>query len=127
MNTILIQLAIAAAVFLGGLATGIKWHAGQDALAAQELAQAEARDRHMRAEKIAVAAVGLEKAKETVRTQFVTIEKEVDRVVEKPIYLQSCFDDDGLRVVNRAIGAGRDPGQPAPAVPASGAAGRPPR
>ena len=127
MNTILIQAVIAAAVFLAGLATGIKWHAGQDAIAAQALAKAEAKDRHVKAEKITVAAVGLEKAKETVRTQFVTIDREVDRVVEKPIYLRECLDDDGLRQLNAAIGAGRNSGQPAPAVPASGAASGPHR
>lgn len=33
MSSLLIQMVIAAGIFLGGLATGIKWHAGQDAIA----------------------------------------------------------------------------------------------
>lgn len=32
MSSLLIQIAIAAGIFLGGLATGIKWHAGQDSI-----------------------------------------------------------------------------------------------
>ncbi len=123
MNTLLIQIAIAAGIFAAGVAGGIRWHAGQDAIAAQELARAEAKDRHVKAEKINVAAVKLEKAKETVRTEFVTIEKEIDRVVESnPVYLRECFTDDGVFQLNTAIGARPAASQPSPAVPASGPA-----
>ncbi|MGE0497044.1 MAG: hypothetical protein AB7I35_01280 [Ramlibacter sp.] len=44
--SILAQIVIALAIFAGGLATGIKWHAGQDAraeLAARELRETDAR------------------------------------------------------------------------------------
>lgn len=39
MSPLLIQIAIAAGIFLAGVAGGIKWHAGQDAIAAQEAAE----------------------------------------------------------------------------------------
>lgn len=29
---------------------------------------------------------------------------EVQKIVEKPVYSNVCFDDDGLRELNRAIG-----------------------
>lgn len=122
MNTLLIQIVIAAGIFLAGLATGIKYHAGQDAIAAQELAKVQAQERQAKAEKIDTAAVKLEKAKETVRTQFVTIEKEIDRVVENIVYRNVCMDDAGLLQLNAAIGARPAASQPAPAVPASGPA-----
>lgn len=44
--SILAQLVIALALFVGGIATGVKWHAGQDAIAARaahEAAQSDAR------------------------------------------------------------------------------------
>lgn len=122
MSGLLIQLAIAAGIFLAGVAAGIKIHAGQDAIAAQEMARAEAKDRHVKAEKINTAAVKLEKAKETVRTEFVEIERVVDHVVEAPVYLERCMDDNGLRQLNVAIGTRANSGVAAPAVPASGPA-----
>lgn len=33
------------------------------------------------------------------RTQYV----EVEKIIEKPVYRNICFDDDGLRELNRAI------------------------
>lgn len=123
MNTLLIQIVVAVGIFFAGLATGIKYHAGQDAIAAQEQARMQAQERQAKAEKIDTAAVKLEKAKETVRTEFVTIERVVDRVIESnPVYLRECFTDDGLRQLNAAIGARPAASQPTPAVPASGPA-----
>ena len=123
MNTLLIQIVIAAGIFLAGLATGIKYHAGLDAIAAQELAKAQAQERQAKAQQIDTAAVKLEKAKETVRTEFVTIERVVDRVIESnPVYLRECFTADGMLELNNSIRARPAASQPAPAVPASGPA-----
>lgn len=44
-----------------------------------------------------------EKVKVEVQTKFKTLYKEIDRVVEKPVYLNECFDPDGLRVLTEAI------------------------
>ena len=33
------------------------------------------------------------------RTQYV----EVEKIVEKPVYVRDCLDDDGVRVINEAI------------------------
>lgn len=44
MNTLLIQIVAAVAIFLAGSAAGIKWHAGQDAIAAQAAAKAREKD-----------------------------------------------------------------------------------
>lgn len=62
------------------------------------------------------ASVGFEAAQVRIRTEFVPITKEVERVVQKPVYLAQCFDDDGLRLINAAIG-GTTASQPAAAVP----------
>lgn len=47
--------------------------------------------------------------------------REVERVVQSPVYLDRCLDDDGLRLVAAAVAAAPDPGQPASAVPAASA------
>ena len=39
MNTILIQVVVALGIFLSGVAGGIRWHAGQDAIAEQRAAE----------------------------------------------------------------------------------------
>ena len=50
------------------------------------------------------------------------ITKEIDRVVEKPVYRDGlCLDADGLRVLSAAIAGTTDSGQPAPAVPTASA------
>ena len=116
--SLLIQLVIAAGIFLAGVAGGIRWHAGKDAIDAQELLRRTAQAQHLKADRINTAAVKLEAAKETVRTEFVEVEKVVDRVIQSnPVYLRECFTDDGLRELNAAIGARAHSSQPAPAVP----------
>ena len=60
------------------------------------------------------------KDQDRARIEYRTITRRVDKIVERPVYLQRCLDDDGLRQLQDAI-AGRasaEPG-PAPAVPAA--------
>ena len=48
------------------------------------------------------------------------ITREVEKVVERPVYRSVCFDDDGLRAANRALaGSGTAAGQPNVVVPAA--------
>ncbi|MGN1056970.1 MAG: hypothetical protein ACI4QS_09695 [Comamonas sp.] len=35
--------------------------------------------------------------------RYVTVTKEVEKLVERPVYLQQCMDDDGLRALNAQI------------------------
>lgn len=108
--------AIAIVIFAAGAASGVKIQSAltdQKALAEQ---RAAARQQHARLEKIDVAATGHESDKAQLRTQFKTITEEVDRVVQKPVYLNVCFDDDGLRAAQAAIGASPAASQPASAM-----------
>jgi hypothetical protein len=72
------------------------------------------------------ATADLEKAKNERQIIYKTITKKVDRIVDRPVYLNACIDDDGLRLANAALTgkAATDPGQPDPAVPAADAVGR---
>lgn len=65
------------------------------------------------------ASEGFEADKSEILTKFMTITKEVDRVVEKPVYRNVCLDADGLRLLGRAIGAQSGASQPARTVPGS--------
>ena len=56
------------------------------------------------------------------KTEFTTITKEVERVIEKPVYRNVCLDDDGLRQLERAARATGYSGEPASGMPASGSA-----
>lgn len=68
------------------------------------------------------ASEGYEGDRSAIRTEFIEITKEVERVVQKPVYRNVCLDDDGLRQLERAAAATGHPGKPAGGVPASGAA-----
>ena len=67
------------------------------------------------------AASGHEAAKERIRVEFQTVYRDVERVVEKPVYRDVCLDDDGMRVLSAAI-AGPTASEPASAVPGPGPA-----
>ena len=115
--TIWIKLALIAAIFLAGLASGVKIQAGLTAQRDLTTLQAGAKEQVRRVDKIDAAATGHEADKAQLRTQFKTIFREVDRVVQKPVYLNICFDDDGLRAARAAIGPAATASQPAPALP----------
>jgi hypothetical protein len=93
-----------------------EWRYG--AKEAQRLEQAR-EDRAMREKTIDHAAVGHEKDRGALRTEFITITQEVERVIEKPFYVASelCLDGDGLRELNAARTPAALASQPARAVP----------
>ena len=116
--------AITAYIALASAATGAagawqvqSWRFDSAKLAASEAVHADFR----RAEKQTYdASAGFEKARETVRTKFVNVDREVERVVLKNVYVaRACLDDDGVRVINESARAS-DPaaqlGQPMPAA-----------
>ena len=64
------------------------------------------------------AAAKLEEANVARKTHFRTITKTVERVVEKPVYRNVCFDDDGMRLANAALaGAAATPAKPPHPLP----------
>jgi hypothetical protein len=44
-----------------------------------------------------------EKDKEEARVVYRTITKTVDKIVEKPVYLNQCFEEEGLEQINKAL------------------------
>ena len=43
-----------------------------------------------------------EQSKETERVKTETITRTVQKIVERPIYINTCLDDDGVRLINEA-------------------------
>lgn len=95
------------------------WKAGADDKARME---AEAESARLRARQVDSAAQALEVNKAAAEVRWRTVTKEVERVVEKPVYRSACFDDDGLRLIANETAA-RAASQPAPAVPSAAASG----
>lgn len=63
-----------------------------------------------------VAATTFETKKAKNEVRYKTITREVEKLVDRPVYQSACFDDDGLRLLNDHI-ARRDASKPQPAVP----------
>jgi hypothetical protein len=69
------------------------------------------------AAKANAAATTLESGNANAKVIYKTITQTVDRVVEKPVYLNTCFDSDGLQLANAALaGAAVSPPAGSPAV-----------
>lgn len=107
--------AILAALLAGTGAWQVQaWRYG--AREAQRLEAARETER-LRARVADQASAGAEADRATIRTEFQTIYSEVEKIVEKPVYRNVCLDADGLRELNRALGARPAASEPAPAVP----------
>lgn len=114
-----------AAAFLIGMAVAGAgaWQVQNWRADAREKQRLEALHRDMRAaeKQIDSAAAGHEADKRHIEVEYREITKEVERVVEKPVYRNVCLDADGLRVLADAIAPGAAASEPARAVPGSGA------
>jgi hypothetical protein len=110
----LIALAIGSAA--GWQVQAWRWRAADaDRL---ELEREARRGQELRADG---AAVRHEATRAGLQQQRQVLTREIERVVEVPLYRDVCLDADGLRLVAAAAGAEPDPGQLAPAVPAAAA------
>lgn len=113
-----VYAAIAAAIFSAGLGVGHKitsnaWKAEQTAVVSKELSDYKAE-----AVQENTAAKATEDKKDEVKVIYQTITKTVDRIIDRPIYRNVCFDDDGLRAANAALtGTAPDTSEPNEGVP----------
>lgn len=102
--SILIQLAIAAGIAVAGFGAGVKFHAG---LVAQRDLDAQINVRateRLRRQNVNTVAIAYENDKVRVRTEFVPITTEVEKIVTQTIYRdRACLTDDGLHAINAAV------------------------
>lgn len=113
-----LKLAIFAAAIALGPAFGAGWWLrGLQVKAAtvdQTKAQAQADVRQ--AQRTSEAVQAHAKAKTETEIRYVTVTREVEKLVERPVYLERCLDDDGLRALNAQI-LGTDAPGAGPALP----------
>jgi len=113
-----------AAMFVLGLIIGAYVKGRGDALASCDrrvaAIYAEAQQqKDAEAERQRSASASFEKETQRVRTVYRDIVREVDKIIDRPVYTGVCLDDDGVSVVNRAFaGSPAAPAEPDPAVPA---------
>ena len=65
------------------------------------------------------ASEGLENDRTRIEVKYRTITRNVEKIIDRPIYLQRCLDDDGLHALRGALGTASDTSEPADAVPES--------
>jgi hypothetical protein len=118
------KMVLLLACLVAGFASGVKWHAGQDAIKAQAAQVNQRATERLRRQNSNTAATAHEADKVQIRTEFVPITKEVERVVTQIEYRdRACLTADGLHAINAAIArANGDTGEPGDGVskPAGG-------
>lgn len=113
-------LAAALAMFAAGGWAGIRWHAGQDAIAERARLEAIERDRRFAEKRVDTAATGYQGDRERLSSDFLIIHDRVSHALTTDFYAADaagCLDAGGLRELTDAIAAPAPGGEPAPAVP----------
>lgn len=120
---VLLGAAIAAAtIAASSFWAGKEWEQGAQAQRDVAAMLKVEKVRRTDAKRIDTAAAGHEGDKTRIRTEFITITKEVERVVQVPFYAAAdapaCLDDGGLRQLTDAItGPRAAASEPARTVP----------
>ena len=109
MNSLAIKLLAVSLVLVGCFGAGWRTHAAFDA--EEELKRADS----VRAIQSAVSAK-LEEKLSDLRANEKVIERETQKIIERPIYRNVCIDDGGLRLLESAR-TGTRPSEPASKVP----------
>lgn len=124
MNTLtsLVVAAVAgAAIGAGGAGKVVANHYRAEAAAQKE---ADAAAYQAKAIELNQVSAELEQARNDRKIVYRTITKQVEKIVDRDVYRNTCVDDDGLRAINAALAGHTSAGEPAPAVSAAAAAGR---
>ena len=116
-------LALYAAIALIASSLGVAgaWQVQSWRYEARDKARIEAQlelDRNNR-KATQAASEGFENDRSKTNIKYVQIEVEVEKLIDRPVYRNVCYDTDGLRQLNEAIRTTGDPGQPQGAVPAA--------
>lgn len=106
----LIALALG---FGGGWKTqGWRWNAAE-----KQRIEQEAKERQRQLERSHAASTTFEDKRSTNEARYRTVTVTLEKVVDRPVYLNACLDPDGLRILNDQIARAADPGQPGLKLP----------
>lgn len=119
MATLKLKLAAAGAALV--LAFGAGWwlRGLQVKAATVDQTKAQAQADVQQAQRTSTAVQQHAQTKTETEIRYVTVTREVEKLVERPVYLERCMDDDGLRVLNGQI-LGTNPQGAGPALPEAG-------
>ena len=116
--SLLAQIVLAGVIWAVGVGVGIKWQHGIQAVKVAESVRRAAAQFDARRLDINKAAEKHEIFKTVTETRWREVQREVERVVEKPVYRNVCLDDDGLRILSDGIKARYPGSEPKSTVPA---------
>ena len=119
MATLKLKLAAIGAALV--LAFGAGWwlRGLQVKAATVDQVQSQAQADVQQAQRTSEAVQTHAEAKVKTEIRYVTVTREVEKLVERPVYLERCLDDDGLRALNAQI-TGANTQDTGPALPNSG-------
>ena len=85
--------------FAGGWKTqGWRWDAAD-----KQRIELESKERQKQLDRANTASTTFEDKRATNETRYRTVTVTLEKVVDRPVYLQSCLDADGLRILNAQI------------------------
>lgn len=115
-----VYIILAVLVALGGTHTWAYRAGGENRENALRVAQQKEKDK--RAKKGNDAAANLETENAEAKQGFQVVTEYVDRFIDRPVYRNVCFDDDGLRAANAGLAGAlaAKPDQPVSAAEAAG-------
>lgn len=70
-----------------------------------DIQDAQEQKKDERAQQADTASAGAEADRAEIKTQFRTVYRDVEKIVERPVYRNVCLDPDGLRTLSAAIAA----------------------
>lgn len=119
MTTLKLKLAAIGAALVLAFGAGWRLRGLQVKAATVDQVQSQAQADVQQAQRTSEAVQAHAQAKTETEIRYVTVTREVEKLVERPVYLERCLDDDGLRALNAQI-LGTDAPGPGPALPEAG-------
>lgn len=114
MKNLLITGLCAAVLGFGG---GWVVHGWEQSADEKTRIEQEAKKKDEQVNTAQVASTGFEAKRNTNEVRYRTVTVTVEKIVDRPVYLNQCMDDDGLRIINNQIQRRSDPGQPGIKLP----------
>ena len=105
-------VAVAIGFTSGWKTQGWRWDAAD-----KQRIELEARERQKQLDRATTASTTFEDKRATNETRYRTVTVTLEKVVERPVYLQQCVDADGLQQLNAQISRTADPGEPSIRMP----------
>ena len=103
MATLKLKLAAAGAALVLTFGAGWWLRGLQVKAATVDQTKAQAQADVQQAQRTSTAVQQHAQTKTETEIRYVTVTREVEKLVERPVYLQQCLDDDGLATLNAQI------------------------